>query len=151
MTNTDKMQKASPKPAPQLAEYPHRVAEIVRFADLDAQAHVNQATYATYFESGRVGMFRDPTLGVGVPGITFVLVRQEIDYLKELHWPANIVVGSAILEFGRSSFKVAQAVFRDGVCTATGRSTMVCIDKTTRKAVALPEPALARLREWKLA
>ena len=55
------------KPAPQLADYPHRVAEIVRFGDLDPQGHVNQAVFLTYFESGRVAMFRNPDLGIGVP------------------------------------------------------------------------------------
>ena len=72
------------KPLPQLADYPHRVAEIIRFGDLDPQGHVNQAVFLTYFESGRVAMFRDPDLSIGVPGLTFVMVRMEVDYTKEL-------------------------------------------------------------------
>ena len=63
--------------------------EIIRFGDLDPQGHVNQAVFLTYFESGRVAMFRDPDLGIGVPGATFVMVRMEVDYLKELHWPGT--------------------------------------------------------------
>jgi acyl-CoA thioester hydrolase len=137
------------QPTPQLADYPHRVTEIVRFGDLDPQGHVNQAVFLTYFESGRVAMFRNPDLGIGVPGATFVMVRMEVDYLKELHWPGTIEIGSAITEFGRSSFKAVQAVFRDGVCAAAGRATLVCIDLTTRKARPLPEDAIVRLRQWK--
>ena len=95
-----------------------RVAEIVRFGDLDPQGHVNQAVFLTYFESGRVAMFRNHDLGIGVPGVTFVMVRMEVDYMKELHWPGTIEIGTGIAEFGRSSFKVAQAIFRDGVCAA---------------------------------
>ncbi|OYX80532.1 MAG: thioesterase, partial [Bradyrhizobium sp. 35-63-5] len=75
------------KPMPRLADYPHRVRDIVRFGDLDAQGHVNNAVFATYFESGRVALFRDRDLGIGVPNATYVLVRQEIDFLNELHWP----------------------------------------------------------------
>ena len=116
------------KPAPQLADYPHRVTDIIRFGDLDPQGHVNQAVFLTYFESGRVAMFRNQDLGIGVPGATFVLVRMEVDYMKELHWPGTIEVGTGVAEFGRSSFKVAQAIFRDGVCAATARATLVCID-----------------------
>jgi acyl-CoA thioester hydrolase len=139
-----------PQKAPPLLEhYPHRVAEIVRFGDLDPQGHVNQAVFSTYFESGRVAMFRDPDLGIGVPGATFVLVRIEINFLKELRWPANIEVGTGVAEFGRSSFTVAQAIFRDGVCSAAARATMVCIDRETRKSRALPEAAIARLSQWK--
>ena len=138
------------KPAPQLADYPHQVAEIVRFGDLDPQGHVNQAVFNTYFESGRVAMFRNKDLGIGVPGLTYVMVRMEVDYVKELHWPGSIDVGTGVAEFGRSSFKVSQAIFRDGVCAAIGKSTLVCMDVKTRKATPLPEEAIARLSKWKL-
>ena len=140
----------TPKPALQLADYPHRVAEIVRFGDLDPQGHVNQAVFLTYFESGRVAMFRDPDLSVGVPGITYVMVRMEVDYLKELHWPGIIEIGTGIVEFGRSSFKAVQAIFRDGVCCARGHATLVCMDLQTRKATPLPQAAIERLKPYQV-
>ena len=121
----------------------------MRFGDLDSQGHVNNAVYATYFESGRVGMFREPNLGIGVNGATFVLVRQEIDYLRELNWPANIVVGTALVELGRSSFKMAQAIFRDGVAAATCRATLVMMDLTTRRSRPLTPEAIAKLEPWR--
>jgi acyl-CoA thioester hydrolase len=138
------------KPTPKLADYPHRVAEIIRFGDLDPQGHVNQATFLTYFESGRVAMFRDPDLGIGVPGLTYVLVRFEVDYIKELLWPGNLDVRTGVAEFGRSSFKVVQAIFRDGAVAAMGKATLVCMDKTTRKATPLPQAAIERLSKWKM-
>ena len=137
------------KPTPQLADYPHRVTEICRFGDLDPQGHVNQAIFLTYFESGRVAMFRNKDLGIGVPGATFVLVRMEVNYMKELHWPGTIEIGTGVAEFGRSSFKVAQAIFRDGACAATGLATLVCIDLATRKSRPVPEEAIAKLSQWK--
>jgi acyl-CoA thioester hydrolase len=124
--------------------------EVIRFGDLDPQGHVNQAVFLTYFESGRVAMFRAPDLGIGVPGATFVMVRMEVNYLRELRWPGTIEVGTGVAEFGRSSFKVEQAIFRDGGCAATGRATLVCIDLASRKAAPLPEAAIARLNPWKL-
>jgi len=138
------------KPLPQLADYPHRVAEIIRFGDLDPQGHVNQATFLTYFESGRVAMFRNPDLSIGVPGVTFVMVRMEVDYLKELRWPGNLEIGTAVVEFGRTSFKAAQGIFHDGMCAATGRATLVCMDLKTRKATPLQQAAIERLSPWKL-
>jgi acyl-CoA thioester hydrolase len=137
------------KPTPLLTDFPHRVADVIRFGDLDPQGHVNQAVFLTYFESGRVGMFRTPDLGIGVPGLTYVMVRMEVDYLKELRWPGTIEIGTGVAEFGRSSFKTAQAVFRDGVCAATGRATLVCMDIKTRRATPLPEAAIAQLSKWK--
>jgi acyl-CoA thioester hydrolase len=146
----DQPAERSKKPLPQLADYPHRVAEIVRFGDLDPQGHANQAVCLTYFESGRVAMFRDPDLGVGVPGITYVMVRMEVDYMKELRWPGALEIGTGVAEFGRSSFKAAQVIFRDGVCAARGLATLVCMDLQTRRATPLPQAAIDRLSKWKI-
>ena len=85
--NDQSAARPAKKPAPQFADYPHQVTDNIRFGDLDPQGHVNQAVFLTYFESGRVAMFRDKDLGIGVPGLTFVMVRMEVDYVKELHWP----------------------------------------------------------------
>jgi acyl-CoA thioester hydrolase len=138
------------KPAPRLAEYPHRVPEIIRFGDLDPQGHVNQAVFLTYFESGRVAMFRNPDLSIGVPGATFVMVRMEVDYIKELRWPGSLEIGTGLAALGRSSFKVAQAIFHDGSCAAAGDATLVCMDLKTRRSMPLPQAAIERLSQWKL-
>ena len=136
------------KPVPQLSDYPHRVRDIIRFADLDPQGHVNNAVFATYFETGRVAMFRDPDFGIGVENATFVLVRQEIDFLSELRWPGNVEIGTALAEHGRSSFVVLQTIFKGDVCAAAGRATLVMLDMTTRRARPLTPEALARLEPW---
>ena len=56
------------KPAPQFADYPHQITDNIRFGDLDPQGHVNQAVFLTYFETGRVAMFRDRTSASACPG-----------------------------------------------------------------------------------
>jgi acyl-CoA thioester hydrolase len=141
--------KPARRPLPRLDDFPHRSTDIVRFADLDPQGHVNQAAFATYFETGRVAMFRTPDLGIGAPGMTFVMVRQEIDYLQELHWPATLDIGTAVETFGRSSFAVIQAVYSKDICAAVARATMVCIDLEKRRPVPLPEDQIARLSPFK--
>ena len=137
------------KPVPKLADYPHQVRDIIRFRDMDAQGHVNNAVFSTYLETGRVAMFRTPDLSVGVEGATFVLARGEIDYLRELRWPGDLVIGTALASFGRTSFVIAQAVFHNENCAATGRFTMVFVDKKTRKATPLAPEVIARLSPWK--
>lgn len=142
-------QPAARKPAPQRADYPHQVTDVVRFGDLDVQGHINNAVFATYFESGRVAMFRNADLGIGVADATVVLVRQEIDFLRELRWPGNVIIGTALAELGRSSFTVAQAIFSGEQCVAAGRATLVMIDTAARRARALPPEVIARLEPWK--
>lgn len=134
-------------PPPRLEDFPGRVTEVVRYGDLDPQNHVNNAVFATFFESGRVTLFRDPANGLLVPGANFVLARSEIDFLHELRWPGTIEIGTGIAAIGRSSYMVAQAIFRDGLCAATGRATIVLIDDASRRPRPLPDDAVARLRQ----
>jgi acyl-CoA thioester hydrolase len=123
-----------------------RVSDLVRYADLDRQGHVNNAIYSTYFETGRVAVIFDKEQGLQVPGCTTVLARAEINYLKELRWPGTLEIGTGIGEIGRSSYVFTQAVFHEGDCVATARNTMVLIDAVTRRARPLPPELLERLK-----
>jgi len=145
----DKPAERPPKVTPKLDDYPHRATDTIRYADLDPQGHVNNAVFATYFETGRVAMFRNPDLGIGVPDATFILVRSEIDYISELRWPGNVEIGTALAEFGRSSFKVVQVIFNKGICAASGRFTMVLVDRKTNRPRPLTEEVMAKLGQWK--
>jgi acyl-CoA thioester hydrolase len=144
----------SPKPTraapPRLTDFPVRVPDIVRFGDMDRQGHVNNAVYSTYLETGRVGIIYDPEHGLQVEGTTSVLGRIEINFLKELQWPGTIEIGTGVAEIGRSSYVFAQAIFSEGVCAAWARSTMVLIDRATRRARPLPPEIIARLEQLKV-
>ena len=134
-----------PPEPPRLSDFPIRVSDVIRFGDLDRQGHVNNAVFATYFESGRVGLIYDAENGLQVPGATSVVVRLEIDFLRELHWPGTVEIGTAVAEIGRSSYRFAHAIFHNGACAATGRTTMVLIDRATRRSRPLPPELIARL------
>ena len=131
---------------PKLEQFPGRTTDIIRFGDLDPQGHVNNTVFATFFETGRVAFLREPGNALSPPGTTSVLARLDINFLRELHWPGTVAIGTGIVEIGRSSFAFLQAIFHEGACAATGRATMVMIDRATRKAHALPESAIARLQ-----
>jgi acyl-CoA thioester hydrolase len=138
-------QKSPRPPVPRLEDFPIRVSDTIRFADMDRQGHVNNAVYPTYFETGRVLRIYDPEAGMQVEGCTTVLARIEIDFLKELRWPGTVEIGTGIAEIGRSSYVFSQAIFHDGACSARARSTMVVIDRATRKARPLPPELVAQL------
>lgn len=143
----------SAKPArvvPVLEQFPGRVGDIIRFADLDPQGHVNNTVFATYFETGRVTILRGPKDLLNPPGATSVLARLDINFLKELHWPGTVEIGTGTLEIGRSSYTFLQAIFCKGECAATARATMVMINAQTRKAMPLPDEVVAKLESLRL-
>ena len=135
---------------PTLDQFPRRTGDTIRFGDLDPQGHVNNTVFATYFETGRVMFLREPGNALNPPGTTSVLARLDVNFLREMHWPGEVEIGTAIVEIGRSSYTFLQAIFHEGQCAATARATMVMIDGATRKARPLPEDVVARLEGMRL-
>src|ERR1700741_2170 len=135
---------------PELRQFPGRTHDIIRFGDLDPQGHVNNTVFATFFETGRVAFRREPGNALSPPGTTSVLARLDINFLKELHWPGEVEIGTGIAEIGRSSFTFLQAIFHEGARAATARAGMVMIDGAAGRARPLPEESLARLETMKL-
>jgi acyl-CoA thioester hydrolase len=135
---------------PRLEQFPGQATDTIRFGDLDPQGHVNNTVFSTYFETGRVLFLREPGNMLSPPGTTSVLARLDINFLKELHWPGTVQIGIATAEIGRSSYTFAQALFRDSVCVATARATVVLIDVQTRRARPLLEEMIARLEKLRM-
>ena len=135
---------------PQLAQFPGRTRDIIRFGDLDPQGHVNNTVFATYFETGRVMLLREPGNELGAPGVTTVLARLDISFLREMHWPGTVEIGTGTTQIGRSSYSFLQAIFHEGECAATANATMVMIDRATRKAHPLPDDVVARLEKLRI-
>jgi acyl-CoA thioester hydrolase len=135
-----------PPPPPRPEDFPHRTVETIRFGDLDRQNHINNAVFATYFESGRVIILYGEEYGLIVPGASFVLAQIAIDFLGEMHWPGDVEIGTAIARVGNSSIGLDQALFVKGVCVATAENTLVLVDKATRKPKPFAPEHAARMR-----
>ncbi|MEY9434852.1 hypothetical protein ABIF14_001943 [Bradyrhizobium elkanii] len=60
---------------PRLEDFPYRLSDNVRFADLDPNGHVNNAVYASYFETGRVTLVKDRSMGLMPAGLGWIMVR----------------------------------------------------------------------------
>lgn len=134
--------------APRLEDYPYRLSDNVRFADLDPNGHVNNAVYASYFETGRVTLMKDPSKGVMPKGLGWIMVRLDIHFRAELHWPGRIELGLGVVKFGRTSVTFDQVVFSQGNCVASAQAVTVLIDAATRRPVPLTDEVKANLKPW---
>lgn len=129
-----------------LDDFPARTFDKLRYGDTDRQGHVNNAVFATYFETGRVEMLLADGGEFLEPGQSLVLARLEIDLLAEINWPGTVEIGTRVAKIGRSSMTLEQAVFQNGRLAARGISVVVLTDETTRRSTPLGEAALERLR-----
>ena len=120
------------------AFYPFWAAEHVRYADLDPQGHVNNNAYGVYFEAARVAALTAIYPDFWTQPVTVVLKAIDIEYHAELHYPAQLDLGVAMLRLGTTSFTLALSVFHGDRCCATARSTAVMLDTTTRQPAPIP-------------
>lgn len=131
--------------APTLDSFPARAFDKLRYGDTDRQGHVNNAVFATFFETGRVEMILTDGAALHGPGQSFVLARIEIDLVAEILWPGTVEIGSAIGRIGRSSIAIDQALFQGGRLCARATSVVVLVDDVTHRSTPFSPEAIARL------
>jgi acyl-CoA thioester hydrolase len=133
---------------PKLEDFPYRITDNVRFSDLDPNQHVNNAVYASYFETGRVTLVKDLKNGLIPKGLSWMMVRLDMHFRAELKWPSRIEMGLGLCKFGRTSVTFDQVVFCGGTCVASAQTTTVLIDEATRKPTPLTAELVKSFQPW---
>jgi acyl-CoA thioester hydrolase len=126
--------------------YSYWTAEAVRWSDTDQLGHVNHLAVGAYFETGRARLIYE----IKEKDQVFVAASLTIDYLKELHWPEPVSVGTAVIEIGRASCKLVQGLFSKGKCVALAHAVVVLIHPETRRPREIPSRQRERLEPYLL-
>lgn len=135
-----------PRPPLDLADYPIRTNEKLRFADTDRNGHVSNAVFAVCCQNARMELLHDRTR-VPLPiDAQFVVARLELEFLSEMHWPGTVEIGTQLDRIGRSSLTMAQSLFLEHCRVANARSTVVLVDRSTRRPTPFPQETAAALR-----
>jgi acyl-CoA thioester hydrolase len=102
----------------------------IRWRDVDAYEHVNNAVYATYLEECRDEWLEGALGDVGDPW-DFVLARVAIDFRRELRLEDEEVVVSCRLDrIGTSSVTLREEIrSRDGELSAESEAVIVARDR----------------------
>lgn len=130
------------------AHYNHWTTVTIRYCDQDPVGHINNAAFAAFFEQARVALVYPLLKRYGGPNFELVIARLVIDYLKELHFPGSVEIGTRIGRVGTKSFVLQHAVFQAGeeLCAATAECTMVYFDISRRQST-LPPPEVRKALE----
>ena len=103
----------------------------VRWADLDAFGHVNNAVYLTYSELARVewGGKQFAPKDPGSVLVEMTVAHSEVDYLIPItKFGVDYDVNLWVENIGNTSFTVAYEVVKDGVVFANMKTVQVMID-----------------------
>jgi acyl-CoA thioester hydrolase len=144
---------AGMKPSPdrlELATYPSRVEVPARFSDVDMFRHLNNVAIGQFYEEVRFALTAQAreALPKGAGG-RIMVVNVDIAYLREGRYPGVVTVGSGLVQKGRKSYVIGQALFQDGVCFSAADTTLVYTENGA--PAALPPALEAALDALKLA
>ena len=123
----------------------------IRFVDIDAMGHVNNAVYLSYFENARMHYFKY-ILGDDwdweKDGI--ILLKNEVEYLKPIRLFHSVQVVVQVEHIGTKSFALSYKVQVNGEVYCKGMSTLVGYDNSNNVTIEIPskmKEGLARLKE----
>jgi acyl-CoA thioester hydrolase len=104
----------------------------IRWRDVDAYRHVNNAVYATYLEECRDELVDGLLEGIG-DAWDYVLARVAIDFRRELTLDhGGIVVRCAVERIGTSSVTLREEIHtREGTLAAQAEAVLVARDRET--------------------
>jgi len=112
----------------------------IRFADIDAMGHVNNAVYFSYFEQARMAYFKERVARIwdwNEDGV--IVARNEIDYVFPVFLNDRMVIRLWVEHVGTKSFTVCYRVVVGERLCATGKSVLVCFNHKNKATQVLPE------------
>ena len=125
-------------------DFKHKTPIQIRFKDIDALNHVNNANHITYFELARVKYFDDVVneeVNWSEQGI--ILAKITVDYKAPVYFKDKLFVYTKCTRLGNKSFDLAYSLVREenGKETelASGSSVQVCFDYKKQATIPIPE------------
>ncbi|MFM8609664.1 MAG: acyl-CoA thioesterase [Burkholderiaceae bacterium] len=129
----------------EIPEHKKLVYEVVvpiRWGDMDAMGHLNNANYFRYMEIARVDWFRAAGCPLNPHGQGPVIVNAFCNFYRQLEFPGDVLVKMYASDPGRSTFETWATLARtdapDLICAAGGATT-IWVDFPKQKSVPLPD------------
>jgi acyl-CoA thioester hydrolase len=127
-------------------EFRHRTRVEVRFRDLDAFGHVNNAVTTSYVEHGRISYLRD-VLGMQPPvRMEMILAMIKVDYVEPIFFGQTVEIGSRVDWIGRTSISMSHRLTAGDDVHDVARASSVLVAYDYPKASPMPVPDEWRTR-----
>jgi acyl-CoA thioester hydrolase len=127
--------------AEKLTDYKYKTGIPIRFSDIDAFGHVNNAVYLTYFEIARSNYWKE-IIHWDWSRSGIILGRSEINYLKPITINDEIVCYVRTIRIGNSSFDVmhvlAKVTPQGEEIVTTGKTVCISYDYSANRSVSIP-------------
>ena len=124
----------------------------VRFRDLDALGHVNNAVYFTYFEEGRKSFFDNLYPERDLYDFRFILAHIRCDFIKQATLKDLLSLHITVGDIGRKSFKLFYELTERNdheVVFAKSESVQVCFDYKSNATIQVSDDLKQQLSKYK--
>ena len=115
----------------------------VRYNDIDAQGHVNNAKYVTYIEYARFRYITELGLwdGKSFMDLGLIVADCHVSYLAPIKLNQCIRVGTRVSRIGNKSLVFSSQIEEEGTAKvmATAEMVMVSYDYNTETTIAVPD------------
>jgi acyl-CoA thioester hydrolase len=115
----------------------------IRYSDIDAQRHVNNARYFTYMEQARTKYIKALGIweGSNFDVIGIILAEQSCRYLSPIQLESDIKVGVRTTRLGEKSIETQYSIqdAQSGAELAIGQATLVAYDYQLEKSILIPD------------
>lgn len=125
----------------------------VRFADMDAMGHVNNAKYLTYFEEARMMYYLnlfDIDLAEAAERLPFILAEATVKFKAPVHAAQKLRVYVRVPAFGTRSFRMEYRIENAEThqLVAEGATVQVTYDYAKRTTIPVPEELKKRIQQF---
>jgi acyl-CoA thioester hydrolase len=114
----------------------------IRWGDMDAMGHLNNASYFRYLETVRIDWMYSIGCVPDPKGEGPVIVNAFCNFYKQLEYPGDVLVKMYVSDPGRTTFETwgtMERVDQPGVICAAGGATTIWVDFPSQKAAVLPD------------
>ena len=121
--------------------YGFATEEHLRFADVDANGHINNGAFLQLLENARVS-YMCAIVRSGLPRFRVVVGRLEIDFKRQMFFPGRATACARLLEVHQRKCVIGHGLFDgEGNCTAVLKAIMVSLNEETHRSMPF-EPAV---------
>lgn len=129
----------------------HRYDCALRWSDLDAFGHVNNARFLTLYEEARVDLFFVGARRAGLSSFEegIVIARHEVDYLRPVDYGDPVRIETWVAEMRAASLTVAYELYDGDALASRARSVCVPYNLATGRPRRLSDAEREFLGRWR--
>lgn len=127
----------------------HKITLPIRWGDMDAFQHLNNAAYFRFLEEARIhwlnslGVLINKEIKTGP-----LVIKAECTFLKPVVYPASLVISTVVDNIGRSSIETKHRIHVNSdidAIYAEAQVKLVWVDYEKGKSIAIPENVRSKL------